>query len=153
MFIACTCVGIYIYFFLMAFDFIHGLYQLESKYKEFEGISNAQNVDFPARLLRGVLEVSLRYILYFAIHFIFSLFSLLLHPCETILLQAHLSSCPEKEKAAQERLVEPLMSLVKSYEGGRESHAHIIVQSLFEEYLSVEELFSDNIEVFCYHDA
>lgn len=39
------------------------------------------------------------------------------------------------------------MSLVKSYEGGRESHAHKIVQSLFEEYLSVEELFSDNIQV------
>jgi len=40
------------------------------------------------------------------------------------------------------------MSLVKSYEGGRESHARIIVQSLFEEYLSVEELFNDNIQVF-----
>lgn len=39
------------------------------------------------------------------------------------------------------------MSLVKSYEGGRESHARTIVQSLFEEYLSVEELFSDNIQV------
>ena len=62
-------------------------------------------------------------------------------------LQAHLSSCPDKEKGAQERLVEPLLSLVKSYEGGRESHAHIIVQSLFDEYLSVEELFSDNIQV------
>ncbi|KAF2291482.1 hypothetical protein GH714_024630 [Hevea brasiliensis] len=60
--------------------------------------------------------------------------------------EAHLSSCPEKEKGAQERLVEPLMSLVKSYEGGRESHALIIVQSLFAEYLSVEELFSDNIK-------
>ncbi|KAF1871341.1 hypothetical protein Lal_00020134 [Lupinus albus] len=60
-------------------------------------------------------------------------------------LEAHLSSCPDKEKGAQERLVEPLLSLVKSYDGGRESHAHIIVQSLFEEYLFVEELFSDNI--------
>lgn len=56
-------------------------------------------------------------------------------------------SCPEKEKGAQERLVEPLMSLVKSYEGGRESHARVIVQSLFEEYLSVEELFSDHTQV------
>lgn len=64
-----------------------------------------------------------------------------------LLDQAHLSYCPEKEKGSQERLVEPLMSLVKSYEGGRESHAHIIVQSLFEEYLFVEELFSDNIQV------
>lgn len=61
--------------------------------------------------------------------------------------QAHLSSCPDKEKGSQERLVEPLMSLVKSYEGGRESHARVIVQALFEEYLAVEELFSDNIQV------
>ncbi|KAF1893158.1 hypothetical protein Lal_00001593 [Lupinus albus] len=61
------------------------------------------------------------------------------------ILEAHLSSCPDKEKGSQERLVEPLLSLVKSYDGGRESHAHIIVQSLFEEYLFVEELFSDNI--------
>ncbi|KAJ9167051.1 hypothetical protein P3X46_021733 [Hevea brasiliensis] len=89
--------------------------ELESKYREFEGISSSQNTDFPAKLLRSVLE-------------------------------AHLSSYPEKEKGTQERLVEPLMSLVKSYEGGRESHARVIVQSLFEEYLSVEELFSDNIQ-------
>ncbi|XP_062145774.1 acetyl-CoA carboxylase 1-like isoform X2 [Alnus glutinosa] len=88
--------------------------ELESKYKEVEGISSSQNVDFPAKILRGVLE-------------------------------AHLSSCTDKEKGAQERLVEPLMSVVKSYEGGRESHARVIVQSLFEGYLSVEELFSDNI--------
>ena len=64
--------------------------------------------------------------------------------------QAHLSSCPEKEKGAQERLLEPLVSVVKSYDGGRESHARVIVQSLFEEYLSVEELFSDNIQVTCF---
>ncbi|GAU24570.1 hypothetical protein TSUD_149110 [Trifolium subterraneum] len=89
--------------------------ELEAKYKEIESISTTQNIDFPAKLLKGILE-------------------------------AHLSSCPEKEKGALERLVEPLMSLVKSYEGGRESHAHKIVQSLFEEYLSVEELFSDNIQ-------
>lgn len=89
--------------------------QLESKFKEFERISSSQNVDFPAKLLRGVLE-------------------------------AHLSSCTDKERGSQERLIEPLMSLVKSYEGGRESHARVIVQSLFEEYLSVEELFSDQIQ-------
>lgn len=88
---------------------------LESKFKGFEGITSSQNVEFPAKLLKGVLE-------------------------------AHLDSCPEKEKGAQERLIEPLMSLVKSYEGGRESHARVIVHSLFEEYLSVEELFSDNIQ-------
>nr|ASZ00201.1 acetyl-CoA carboxylase 1 [Hypseocharis bilobata] len=89
--------------------------ELESKFKQFEGVSSSQNIEFPAKLLRGVLE-------------------------------AHLSSCPDKEKGAQERLIEPLMSLVKSYEGGRESHARVIVQSLFQEYLSVEELFSDNIQ-------
>lgn len=89
--------------------------ELESKYKGYGGISSSQNVDFPAKLLRGVLET-------------------------------HLSSCPDKEKGAQERLIEPLMSLVKSYDGGRESHARMIVQSLFEEYLAVEELFSDNIQ-------
>ncbi|KEH34878.1 acetyl-CoA carboxylase, partial [Medicago truncatula] len=89
--------------------------ELEAKYKEFESISSSQIIDFPAKLLMGILE-------------------------------AHLSSCLEKEKGALERLIEPLMSLVKSYEGGRESHAHKIVQSLFEEYLSVEELFGDNIQ-------
>ncbi|KZV44505.1 Acetyl-CoA carboxylase 1 isoform 1 [Dorcoceras hygrometricum] len=90
-------------------------YELETKYKEYERIPNMQNVDFPAKNLRGVLE-------------------------------AHLNSSPDKEKATQERVVEPLMSLVKSYEGGRESHARVIVQGLFEDYLSVEELFSDNIQ-------
>ncbi|KAM7252837.1 hypothetical protein ACFE04_025455 [Oxalis oulophora] len=89
--------------------------ELESKFKVFEAISSSQNVDFPAKLLRNVLE-------------------------------SHLSSCPENEKGAQERLIEPLMSLVKSYDGGRESHARGIVQSLFEGYLSIEELFSDNIQ-------
>ncbi|CAL9059059.1 acetyl-CoA carboxylase 1 [Musa acuminata AAA Group] len=90
--------------------------ELDTKYKEHEAISTFQkNLDFPAKLLKGVLE-------------------------------GHLSSCTEKEKATQERLVEPLMSLVKSYEGGRESHARVIVRSLFEEYLTVEELFSDSIQ-------
>ncbi|TXG52858.1 hypothetical protein EZV62_022027 [Acer yangbiense] len=90
-------------------------YELELKCKEFDWVSSTQIIDFPAKLLRGVLE-------------------------------AHLSSSSDKERGSQERLVEPLMSLVKSYEGGRESHACIIVQSLFEEYLSIEELFSDNIK-------
>ncbi|XP_074264154.1 acetyl-CoA carboxylase 1-like [Silene latifolia] len=89
--------------------------ELESKYKAFDGITISQNIEFPAKLLKSVLE-------------------------------AHLASCPEKEKGAQGRLIEPLLSLVKSYEGGRESHARVIVQSLFEEYLTVEELFSDNIQ-------
>ncbi|KAL8058416.1 hypothetical protein ABFX02_03G016600 [Erythranthe guttata] len=90
-------------------------YELEIRYKEFEGIANRQIVEFPAKILRRILE-------------------------------AHLNYCPDKERGAQERLVEPLTSLVKSYERGRESHARIIVQGLFEEYLSVEELFSDNIQ-------
>ncbi|KAL0439771.1 UNVERIFIED_CONTAM: Acetyl-CoA carboxylase 1 [Sesamum latifolium] len=90
-------------------------YPRNSEMREFEGIANMQNVDFPAKILRGVLE-------------------------------DHLNAYPEKEKGAQERLIEPLMSLVKSYERGREGHARIIVQGLFEEYLSVEELFSDNIQ-------
>ena len=64
-----------------------------------------------------------------------------------IKLQSHLSSYHDKEKESQERIVDPLMSLVKSYEGGRESHARLNVQSLFEEYLTVEELFNDNIQV------
>lgn len=34
------------------------IYQLDSKFKEFEGIPSSQNVDFPAKLLRGILEVS-----------------------------------------------------------------------------------------------
>ncbi|XP_068641078.1 acetyl-CoA carboxylase 1-like [Aristolochia californica] len=90
---------------------------LDAKFKEYEPVvsSTQKNIDFPAKLLRGILE-------------------------------AHLLSCPDKERSTQERLVEPLLSLVKSYEGGRESHARIIVQSLFEEYLSLEELFNDNIQ-------
>lgn len=35
------------------------LLQLEAKFKEYEGISSLQTVDFPARILKGVLEVSL----------------------------------------------------------------------------------------------
>lgn len=64
-----------------------------------------------------------------------------------LLRQTHVASCDEKERGALERLIEPLMSLAKSYEGGRESHASVIVRSLFEEYLSVEELFNDNMLV------
>ncbi|XVE55454.1 hypothetical protein DITRI_Ditri03aG0159900 [Diplodiscus trichospermus] len=89
--------------------------ELESKYRGFDVISSSQNIEFPAKILKGVLE-------------------------------SHLSSCPEKERGSLERLIEPLMSLVKSYDGGRESHACVIVRSLFEEYLSVEELVSDNIQ-------
>ncbi|XP_010461353.1 PREDICTED: acetyl-CoA carboxylase 1-like [Camelina sativa] len=88
---------------------------LESKYREFEIVSqNPQTRDFPAKILKDILE-------------------------------AHLLSCDEKERCSLERLIEPLMSLVKSYEGGSESHARVIVHSLFEEYLSVEELFNDNM--------
>ncbi|XP_062200626.1 acetyl-CoA carboxylase 1-like [Phragmites australis] len=62
------------------------------------------------------------------------------------IIKANLDYCSEKDKVTNERLVEPLMSLIKSYEGGRESHARVVVKSLFEEYLSVEELFNDNIQ-------
>ncbi|OQU91942.1 hypothetical protein SORBI_3001G262400 [Sorghum bicolor] len=51
-------------------------------------------------------------------------------------IEANLAYCSEKDRITNERLVEPLMSLVKSYEGGRESHARVVVKSLFEEYLS-----------------
>ncbi|VAH23018.1 unnamed protein product [Triticum turgidum subsp. durum] len=61
-------------------------------------------------------------------------------------IEANLAYCSEKDRVTNERLVEPLMSLVKSYEGGRETHARVVVKSLFEEYLSVEELFSDDIQ-------
>ncbi|KAF8411504.1 hypothetical protein HHK36_004056 [Tetracentron sinense] len=90
--------------------------ELDAKYKEYEVISNSQK--------------NLEF------------------PAKVLrgIFEAHLFSCPDKEKATQERLVEPLMSLVKSYEGGRESHAGVIVQSLFKEYLCIEELFSDNIQ-------
>ena len=33
--------------------------------------------------------------------------------------EALLSSCPDKERASQERRVEPLLNLAKYYEGGR----------------------------------
>uniref|UniRef100_M8BWJ4 Acetyl-CoA carboxylase n=1 Tax=Aegilops tauschii TaxID=37682 RepID=M8BWJ4_AEGTA len=90
--------------------------ELDAKYKEYElNADFRKSKDFPAKLLRGVIEANLAY-------------------------------CSEKDRVTSERLVEPLMSLVKSYEGGRESHARAVVKSLFEEYLSVEELFSDDIQ-------
>jgi acetyl-CoA carboxylase/biotin carboxylase 1 len=45
-----------------------------------------------------------------------------------------------------ERLVEPLLFLSRSYVGGREGHACSIVQSLFDGYLVVEELFNENAQ-------
>nr|QEG99472.1 cytosolic acetyl-CoA carboxylase 2 [Lolium rigidum] len=90
--------------------------ELDGKYKDYEFNADfGKSKDFPAKLLRGVIEANLAY-------------------------------CSEKDRVANERLVEPLMSLVKSYEGGRESNARVVVKSLFEEYLSVEELFSDDIQ-------
>ncbi|KAM0865439.1 hypothetical protein ACQ4PT_043269 [Festuca glaucescens] len=94
----------------------HNINQLDGKYKDYKLNADFGNrKDFPAKLLRGVIEANLAY-------------------------------CSEKDRVANERLVEPLMSLVKSYEGGRESHVRVVVRSLFEEYLSVEELFSDDIQ-------
>ncbi|MCO5565015.1 hypothetical protein L7F22_018685 [Adiantum nelumboides] len=62
------------------------------------------------------------------------------------ILEAYVLSTPEKDKSAIERLLEPLISLAKSYEGGREGHACNIVQSLFKSYLDVEELFNETPE-------
>ena len=45
-----------------------------------------------------------------------------------------------------ERLVEPLLFLARSYVGGREGHACSIVQSLFNGYLLVEELFNETAQ-------
>lgn len=52
-----------------------------------------------------------------------------------------------KDRVALERLVEPLLLLARSYEGGREGHACSILQTLFDGYLLVEELFSENPQV------
>lgn len=58
-----------------------------------------------------------------------------------------MKSAPEKDQVTLERLVEPLLVLSRSYEGGREGHACNIVQTLFNGYLQVEELFNDNDQV------
>uniref|UniRef100_A0A8R7RE32 biotin carboxylase n=3 Tax=Triticum TaxID=4564 RepID=A0A8R7RE32_TRIUA len=90
--------------------------ELDGMYKEYELKDDfRKSKDFPAKLLRGVIE-------------------------------ANLACCSEKDRVTNGRLVDPLMSLVKSYEGGKETHARVVVKSLFEEYLSVEELFSDDIQ-------
>lgn len=115
---------------------------MDGKYKEYEiNPDFCKSKDFPAKLLRGVIEVSLR--LLFSIN---SCLSIYIASLQKLLLQANLAYCSEKDRVTNERLVEPLMSLVKSYEGGRESHARVVVKSLFEEYLSVEELFNDNLQ-------
>uniref|UniRef100_A0A0E0EX18 Uncharacterized protein n=1 Tax=Oryza meridionalis TaxID=40149 RepID=A0A0E0EX18_9ORYZ len=62
------------------------------------------------------------------------------------LIEENLAYCPEMERVINESLVQPLMSLIKSYEGGREGHSSLVLKSLFEQYLSIEELFSNNIQ-------
>eukprot|EP00250_Pteridium_aquilinum_P007836 c17476_g1_i1 orf=321-7031(+) len=62
------------------------------------------------------------------------------------ILEAYVASTPEKDRSSIERLLEPLTSLAKSYEGGREGHACNIVKSLFKTYLDVEELFNETPE-------
>ncbi|KZV28923.1 hypothetical protein F511_13718 [Dorcoceras hygrometricum] len=91
-------------------------YELEANLMGCKGFSKEQNVNFPAKVLRGILE-------------------------------DHLKSCLDREKGVLERVVEPLVNLVKSYEGGVKTHASLIVQGLFKDYLSVEELFGDDIQV------
>ncbi|KAJ7569509.1 hypothetical protein O6H91_01G081500 [Diphasiastrum complanatum] len=61
-------------------------------------------------------------------------------------LEAYIDTIPDKDKASQERLVEPLLKLAMSYVDGREGHACSIVQSLFDEYLAVEEIFSQHLQ-------
>lgn len=52
-----------------------------------------------------------------------------------------------KEQASLRELVVPLVKLARSYEGGREGHARATVGELFDEYLRVEQLFSDQAQV------
>lgn len=58
-----------------------------------------------------------------------------------------MDNTPDKDRVTLERLVEPLLLLARSYEGGREGHACSIVQTLFNVYLSVEEVFNENAQV------
>ncbi|GBG75894.1 hypothetical protein CBR_g21136 [Chara braunii] len=58
-------------------------------------------------------------------------------------LEGYLQDQTPDQRQGQERLLSPLLSLACSYVGGREGHACTIVQSLFEQYLEVEEMFSD----------
>lgn len=69
-------------------------------------------------------------------------------------LQTVSAQSAEKDRVTLERLVEPLLHLARSYEGGREGHACSIVQTLFNGYLLVEELFNDNAQVcFCFRSV
>ncbi|BBN00335.1 acetyl-CoA carboxylase / biotin carboxylase 1 [Marchantia polymorpha subsp. ruderalis] len=61
-------------------------------------------------------------------------------------IEAAIAEVPESDRSSIIRLVEPLVTLVKSYEGGRESHARSTVKSLFDEYLRVEKLFSTDMQ-------
>uniref|UniRef100_A0A0E0B9J6 Uncharacterized protein n=1 Tax=Oryza glumipatula TaxID=40148 RepID=A0A0E0B9J6_9ORYZ len=49
----------------------------------------------------------------------------------------NLAYCPDMDR---------LIKLIESYEGGREGHSSLVLKSLFEQYLSIEELFSNNIQ-------
>ncbi|XP_024374276.1 acetyl-CoA carboxylase 1 [Physcomitrium patens] len=64
----------------------------------------------------------------------------------TGLIEAFVDNTPDKDRVTLERLVEPLLLLARSYEGGREGHACSIVQTLFNVYLSVEEVFNENAQ-------
>lgn len=61
-------------------------------------------------------------------------------------LEAFLQELPDRERSAQERVLAPMMELVASYMGGLEGHARGVVKELFEEYLAVEELFSQKAQ-------
>lgn len=55
-------------------------------------------------------------------------------------------SAQSADRTTLDRLVEPLLHLARSYEGGREGHACNIVHTLFNGYLLVEELFNENAQ-------
>jgi acetyl-CoA carboxylase/biotin carboxylase 1 len=57
------------------------------------------------------------------------------------------ASVSEKEQLSLRELVGPLVKLARSYEEGREGHARATVGELFNEYMRVEQLFSDQSQV------
>lgn len=125
--------------------------QLDAEFREYETSfqQNGEGPDFPAKALTGIIEVCMLYRwplprLIF-MRQLFSGSSVILN--WALLLQTCVAISPEKDRVTLERLVEPLLFLSKSYGGGREGHACNIVQTLFNGYLLVEELFNENDQV------
>lgn len=140
--------------------------QLDTKFREYETtFSDKKEVaEFPAKLLCGIIEVCNIALLFQEQMCVYTtpcqLHYLSLSSCKRLktsnsahspigiwLMQTAVAGAPEMDKVTLERLMEPLFLLAKSYEGGREGHACSIVQTLFDGYLLVEELFSENLQV------